>query len=254
MIRPAFLPLALAGVLAAAGCGATRAERAGLPGASKSLARHCAAGARHAVGSPRSAYAAVVRRPLNAFRAPGKGVLRHFGVLNVNGVPTVLGVVGVAVDSGCGASWYRVQLPIRPNGATGWVRASDVELEVVDTRIVVDLSARRVTFFRSGRPVLITRAAVGASGTPTPTGRYYVNQRLIPADKNGPFGPGAIGISAYSRVLTHWAQGGPIAIHGTNQPWSIGHAVSNGCIRVPNDVLRRLFDATPSGTPVLIRG
>jgi len=53
-------------------------------------------------------------------------------------------------------------------------------------------------------------------------------------------------------VLTGWAQGGPIGIHGTNEPWSIGHAVSNGCIRLPNAVLRKVFSLTPAGTPVLI--
>ena len=63
----------------------------------------------------------------------------------------------------------------------------------------------------------------------------------------------AIGISAFSDVLTGWAQGGPIAIHGTNQPWSIGRAASNGCLRVRNAVLQRLFDATLAGTPVVIR-
>src|SRR5262245_55063409 len=120
-------------------------------------------------------------------------------------------------------------------------------------RVLVDLSARRLTLFRNGRGVLRTPVAVGSTATPTPTGRYYVTQRLIPADASGPFGPAAIGISAYSTVLTGWTQGGPIAIHGTNEPWSIGRAVSNGCIRVRNDVLRRLFKVTPAGTPVLIR-
>jgi lipoprotein-anchoring transpeptidase ErfK/SrfK len=75
----------------------------------------------------------------------------------------------------------------------------------------------------------------------------------VPTDPTGPFGPGAIGISAFSEVLTGWTQGGPIAIHGTNRPDLIGQAVSNGCIRVRNDVLRRLFAAAISGTPVLVR-
>jgi lipoprotein-anchoring transpeptidase ErfK/SrfK len=44
-----------------------------------------------------------------------------------------------------------------------------------------------------------------------------------------------------------------VAIHGTNEPWSIGRSISNGCIRMHNPVLRRLFTATPAGTPVLIR-
>jgi lipoprotein-anchoring transpeptidase ErfK/SrfK len=141
---------------------------------------------------------------------------------------------------------------MRPNGAVGWVRAADVLLEPVDTRILVDVSARRVVLYRRGREVLRTTAAVGAPATPTPTGRFYVNQRLIPRDPGGPFGPGAIGISAFSDVLTGWTQGGPIAIHGTNEPWSIGRNVSNGCIRVRNAVLRRLFAATSAGTPVVI--
>jgi lipoprotein-anchoring transpeptidase ErfK/SrfK len=101
--------------------------------------------------------------------------------------------------------------------------------------------------------VLRTTVAIGSHATPTPTGRYYVNQRLIPADPSGPYGPAALGVSAYSNVLTGWTQGGPIGIHGTNEPWSIGKAVSNGCIRLRNPVLRRLFDQTLAGTPVIIR-
>jgi lipoprotein-anchoring transpeptidase ErfK/SrfK len=142
---------------------------------------------------------------------------------------------------------------VRPNGSVGYVRAWTVWVTRVRTRIVVDVSARRLSFYRNGRRVLSTPVAVGSPATPTPTGRFYVDQRLIPADTAGPFGPGAIGISAFSNVLTGWAQGGPVAIHGTNEPWSIGRAVSNGCIRVPNPVLRRIFRATPAGTPVIVR-
>ncbi|HKC21369.1 MAG TPA: L,D-transpeptidase, partial [Gaiellaceae bacterium] len=145
------------------------------------------------------------------------------------------------------------QVPRRPNGVTGWVPASQVGLQRVGTRIVVDLSQKRVTLFRNGRRVFSATAAIGSPATPTPTGSFYVNQRLIPSDPNGPFGPGAVGISAFSNVLTGWTQGGPIAIHGTNEPWSIGKAVSNGCIRLPNPILRRLFAQALNGTPVLIR-
>ena len=77
------------------------------------------------------------------------------------------------------ATDYKVQLPIRPNGSTGWVRAADVRLRAVRTRIAVDLSQRRITLFRDGRPVLVTSAVIGAPSTPTPTGRFYVNQRLL---------------------------------------------------------------------------
>lgn len=213
----------------------------------------CVAGAVRPVGSKTTSYAAVVQGRAEAFRRPGSGRLATFSAENVNGVPTVFAVLAKRVAAGCAATWYRVQLPLKPNGITGWVRAADVSLAPVTTRIVVDLSDRRVTLFDRGRKVITATAAIGAPQTPTPTGEFYVNQRLIPADPSGPFGPGAIGISAFSEVLTGWTQGGPIAIHGTNRPGLIGRAVSNGCIRVRNDLLQRIFDETLAGTPVTVR-
>jgi lipoprotein-anchoring transpeptidase ErfK/SrfK len=204
-------------------------------------------------GSADVAVAAVVRSSVRAYRRPGAKPFARFGRLNVNGFPTFFRVLSTVRGPDCEPRWLRVQLPIKPNGATGYVRARAVATARVRSRVLVDLSAKRLTLFRAGRRVFATTVAVGSSATPTPTGRYYVDQRLIPTDAGGPFGPAAIGISAYSTVLTGWAQGGPIAIHGTNEPWSIGHAVSNGCIRVRNPVLRRLFKVTPAGTPVVIR-
>ena len=242
--------VALAGALVLAGSAAAEPD----PGrGARGATRVCEAGALRPLGTAKVTYAAVVRRRAVAFRRPGGPRLAVFGRLNVNGVPTVLGVRGAVLDRRCRATWYRVQLPMRPNGIVGYVRPWAVDLGHVRTRIVVDLSARRVTLYRNGRKAIETPAAIGSSATPTPTGRYYVNQRLVPSDPSGPFGPGAIGISAFSDVLTGWTQGGPIAIHGTNQPWSIGRAVSNGCVRVPNHVLRRLFRATLAGTPVVVR-
>ena len=212
----------------------------------------CRAGELHVVGSDRFAFAAVVRGRTAAFRAPGKGALASFERLNVNRVPTVFGVLAAVVDGRCRAIWYRVRLPMRPNGTVGYVRARDVRVARIRTQIRVDLSRRRVTLFRNGREVFYTTAAIGTPATPTPIGRYYVNQRLIPSNPYGPFGPGAIGISAFSDVLTGWTQGGPIAIHGTNHPELLGQRVSNGCIRINNRDLRRLWAATLAGTPVTI--
>jgi lipoprotein-anchoring transpeptidase ErfK/SrfK len=41
-------------------------------------------------------------------------------------------------------------------------------------------------------------------------------------------------------------------VHGTNEPWTIGHAVSNGCIRMFNEDVIELYDRAPLGTPVLV--
>lgn len=43
-----------------------------------------------------------------------------------------------------------------------------------------------------------------------------------------------------------------IRIHGTTEPSSIGHAVSNGCLRMVNDHVIELFDTVPVGTPVTV--
>jgi hypothetical protein len=196
------------------------------------------------------AYRAVVRERAIVFDRPDGRATLSFGAFNQNGVPTVLGVLA---RRRCGEFWYRVQLPVRPNGATGWVRSRDVRLVRVRGRISVDLSSRRLTVLRDGRTVLRAVIAYGTPETPTPTGDYYVNQKLVAPDPAGPFGPAALGISAFSPTLAHWAQGGPIAIHGTNRPELLGAAVSNGCIRVRNDVLLRVWKLAPEGTPVSIR-
>lgn len=222
-------------------------------GKPKKAAGRCRPGSVKRMGTARTSYAGIVRKRAIAYRRPGGSEIARFGPLNVNGVSTVFAVLAKRVDRHCGASWYRVQLPIKPNGITGWVRPYAVDLVPRTTRIQVDLSERRVRLLVRGKVVLSAQAAIGTRATPTPTGSYYVNQRLIPADKSGPFGPGAVGISAFSEVLTGWTQGGPIAIHGTNRPYLLGQAVSNGCIRIRNDLLERLFKRALAGTPVLVR-
>jgi lipoprotein-anchoring transpeptidase ErfK/SrfK len=248
--------------VAAAGCGST-ARRAAAPTPAPPAATHTAAHAAPAVrrcsagerrlGTASRAYVGYAAHGAVAYRLPGRRVVARFGPRNVNDYPTLFGVIAERIGADCGVRWYRVELPIRPNGATGWVRAAAVRLATVRARIVVDVSRRRLTLYRAGRRVFSATVAVGSPATPTPVGRYYVNQRLVPDSPGGPFGPGAIGISAFSPVLTGWAQGGPVAIHGTNEPWSIGRAVSNGCIRLPNATLSRLFRIAVAGTPVIIQ-
>jgi lipoprotein-anchoring transpeptidase ErfK/SrfK len=244
-------------VLVLGGCGAQKS-----PDAQKSpegghilaaKVQRCTEGELRPLGSVRTAYAAAAPLGAVAYDRPNGVVVARFGPKNVNNYPTVFGVLGAVVRRDCKPRWYRVQLPQKPNGAIGFVRAGALRVETVQTRIVVDVSQRRLTLYRNAKPVLSATVAVGSPSTPTPTGRFYVNQRLLPADTGGPYGPAAIGISAFSNVLTGWTQGGPVAIHGTNEPWSIGQAVSNGCIRLPNRTLTKVFRVAFAGTPVIIR-
>jgi lipoprotein-anchoring transpeptidase ErfK/SrfK len=219
--------------------------------AETAIGQGCGNSAVH-LGDGRTAYVAYAKVPGQSLKAPGGTTSHRFAVLNVNGVNSAFGVLAVIPNRDCSPVWYRVRLPVRPNGATGYVAAHAVTVRAVRTRLDIDLSKRRVSLFRDGRLVLATTAGIGTSGTPTPTGHYYVNQRLRAPDPSGPYGPGAIGISAFSPVLIHWAQGGPIAIHGTNDPSSVGRSASHGCIRIENRLLRRLLRATETGSPVNI--
>jgi lipoprotein-anchoring transpeptidase ErfK/SrfK len=150
--------------------------------------------------------------------------------------------------------WVRVQLPVRPNGSTGWVPEDAVDLVAGDHRVEVDLAARRLTVFDGDEVLLETAVAVGAPDAPTPTGTFALIDRLQSPDPAGAYGPFALGLSAHSDTFSEFAGGdGQIGIHGTDDPSSIGQPVSHGCVRVPNDVVTLLATVLPLGTPVTIR-
>ena len=68
----------------------------------------------------------------------------------------------------------------------------------------------------------------------------------VPGGPNNPLGARAL-------YLYQGARDTAFRIHGTNEPWLIGTAVSNGCIRLTNDNIIELYDRTPLGTPVLVK-
>lgn len=149
--------------------------------------------------------------------------------------------------------WLEVALPTRPNGNTGWIERAEVTLRTVDESIVIDLAARTLTLLDGGTEVLTTPVAIGTDDNPTPTGEFYVVDKLDTGDPGGPYGQFAFGLSAHSDVLTEFAGGdGRVGIHGTDDPASIGRPASHGCVRVPNDVAQRLADSINLGTPVVV--
>lgn len=149
--------------------------------------------------------------------------------------------------------WLKVLLPGRPNGGTGWVAADDVELRDVNFDVRVDLAAGELTVRENGKVVVQTTAGFGRPEYPTPTGTFYVTDKLETPDPSGPYGPYAFGLSARSEVLTDFMGGeGQIGLHGTNEPDTLGKGTSHGCVRVANDVITQLAELLPLGTPVTI--
>jgi lipoprotein-anchoring transpeptidase ErfK/SrfK len=236
------------------GTQARLAEPAGLgiAAAAHGTVPECVAGEERRLGDEARSYAAIAKGAIVAFKAPDGGRAARFDATTSLGFPTMFGVLAEVVGADCAADWYRVQFPVRPNGTEGYVSADDVTLRTVTRRIEVDLSERRLDLLEGERRLMRVTIAVGAPDTPTPTGRFFVNQLIRVTQPDGPYGPAALGLSGFSPVLTFWPEGGPIAIHGTNDPSSIGRAASNGCLRVRNDELLRMFELVPAGTPVTV--
>jgi lipoprotein-anchoring transpeptidase ErfK/SrfK len=161
-------------------------------------------------------------------------------------------IYAVAGRNGSDAEpWYRISVPMRPNGTYGWVPASSVELAPTVSQIVVNVGARTIDVYRGHKHALHATVAVGAAGMPTPLGHYYVAARFVPY--HDPFlGVFAVETSAYSS-LTEWPGGGVVGIHGTDEPWLLGKAVSHGCVRVSNQTASALRRLAPLGTPIWIK-
>jgi len=148
-----------------------------------------------------------------------------------------------------GGLWYRIRIPGRPNGRTGWIRSGAAQLAPTVAEIVIHRGARTLELYRGGKLRLKTRAAVGAPGMETPLGTFYVTSRFRPA--NSFLGSYALETSAYSR-LSEWPGGGVVGIHGTSRPDLLGRAVSHGCVRVSNSAALVLKRLAPLGTPIRV--
>lgn len=157
------------------------------------------------------------------------------------------------VDEERDDGWLQVLLPVRPNGTTGWIRASDVDLAGNDYHITVELDAHMITLYNGDDVVLSEPVGVGRGNAPTPGGRFYIKELLQPPEDGSVYGPYAYGLSGFSNTFETFNGGdGVIGIHGNNDPSSIGGDVSAGCIRLHNDVITRMVEeiGVPLGTPV----
>jgi lipoprotein-anchoring transpeptidase ErfK/SrfK len=107
--------------------------------------------------------------------------------------------------------------------------------------ITINIAARKLTLFKDGRLFKIYPIAIGKPSTPTPRGNFRIINKAH--NPGGPFGARWLGLNAPN---------GDYGIHGTNNPSSIGKAVSNGCIRTYNNNIIELYNLVPVGTPVRI--
>lgn len=231
----------------AGGCGG--GGNSPTPGSTASLRKHSSAAVRHVQQHPgESIVATAVTSSVPIYRTP---TARHPFKRLSN--PTSVGAPLVFLVKSRSRGWEHVYLPIRPDGATGWVKDRDVSLAWNPYSLLARLRRHELILRKDGRVAARFPAAVGRSVLPTPTGRYYVVELLKQPDPNGVYGPYALGTSAFSQVLYHFGGGpGQIGIHGTDEHGSIGQSVSHGCIRLRNRDIVRLAHVLPLGTPITI--
>ena len=152
-------------------------------------------------------------------------------------------------------TWLKVELPGRPNGHSGWIAREGTLHWGTNWHLVVDRARRQVSVYLLGQRVRVFEAVVGKPATPTPTGQFFVEESIAlrSSDVGAPY---ALALSARSDVLQEFGGGpGQIAMHGlSNVGGTPGTAVSHGCIRLTNEVMRWLVVRIGPGTPVTIVG
>src|SRR6476646_3219872 len=132
-----------------------------------------------------------------------------------------------------------VSLPLQPVKSALASSKPKLTPAQAQTRLVVDLSDRKVSVYRSQKLQASYPVAIGQAGWETPTGTFQVTQmqtnpawqhpiteQLITSGPDSPLG---------LRWIGFWSDGhNQIGFHGTNQEELIGQAVSHGCIRMRN--------------------
>ncbi|MEM7092927.1 MAG: L,D-transpeptidase family protein [Actinomycetota bacterium] len=148
-----------------------------------------------------------------------------------------------------GDSWAEVQIPTRPI-MTGWVRTADFEWSSSDFYVRVNVGDNTVTVWE-GEELLVDSTAVvtGDTGRTTPLASTYIDE-IMPGP-SGAYGPWLLSLGVFSDSINTFGGGLPkVALHGTNRPDLLGQYASNGCIRLPNEVISLLAEVVPVGTRV----
>ncbi len=160
-----------------------------------------------------------------------------FGTVTASAVIKFQQSIFIAVDGVVGPyTWNQLTLRNTPKLMAAQPTAYSLPSIYIDTVL------RKLTF-SSDSLNKTYKVAVGKPSTPSPLGNWTIVQKAL--DPGGPFGV------RWMRLSVPW---GGYGIHGTNNPSSIGKAVSHGCIRMYNEQVVEVYDLTPIGTPVTIVG
>lgn len=127
------------------------------------------------------------------------------------------------------------------------------------TKVIVDLSDRRVYVYRLGQVIASYPTGIGKRGWETPVGAYQIihmehdpiwkhpiTGKIFPAGQpDSPLGARWIGF--------HSTEDGEIGFHGTPDERLVGSSASHGCLRMRNGDVKLLYAQVNLGTPVEVR-
>ena len=187
-------------------------------------------------------------RPVALHARPGGPVLTRVGARTEFGSPQTF---QVAVRLG---DWVAVRAPALGNRRVGWVNAKTTGLRFLQRPVSIDVDLSERTLTLREHAVIYRRdaVAIGSRETPTPRGQFYVTDKLPGAEFGSYYGCCILALSGRQPKLPRgWSGGDRLAIHGTPAP-DFGEAVTNGCLHLPDKVLRVLMRDVPLGTAVRI--
>jgi lipoprotein-anchoring transpeptidase ErfK/SrfK len=203
-------------------------------------------------------------RPVDPSAAPATGIFRAFGPRNDRArmtapgrvtAPTRTRTVAARAPARVNRSVDRAFLPALVSDPTGEAPGTIV----INTRsrylylVLADGKAQRYG-------VGVGREGFGWSGkvhvgrkaewpTWTPPREMRKRQPYLPVSMaGGPNNP----LGARAMYLYDGGRDTLFRIHGSNEPWTIGHAVSSGCIRMRNEDVIELYSRVSVGTRVVV--
>ncbi len=125
--------------------------------------------------------------------------------------------------------------------------------DLASPSIVLNLPSRTLEFFAGGSLVKTYPVAIGKPSTPSPLGSFAIFEKEVDPWWFPPRTGEVVPSGPHNPLGYRWMGFAPLyGIHGTNAPWAIGLAVSNGCIRMHEADVEELYEVVPYGTPVRV--
>ena len=181
---------------------------------------------------------------------PNGPVIARVGSRTEFGSPQTL---AVATRAG---GWVGVINEDVANGSVAWVKAHTRSLKPKLTRVAlrVSLERKRLELLDGHRVERRMTIGVGKPGSPTPKGRFSITDKLPGSEYGSVYGCCILGLSGHQpNTPPVWKGGNRLAIHGTDNPGTIGRRSSLGCLHADAKDMKLLMRRVPLGTPVFIR-